>query len=113
MSASSIPGSERKATSKLRFQRLNAFVDIGMTAADLTPAAMVVWFVLYRFVDAKTGLATVATDTIRERTGFNRKTVTRALSCLKKANLVKIKRSGGINRGATSYLIRSSPPARP
>lgn len=111
MSVSSIPGQDRKAAARLRFQSLNTFIDAGLAEAELTPAAALVWLVLFRFVDARTGLATVSTDRIAECTGLNRKTVTRSLSMLKRAKLVKVKAAGGINRGPSSYAIRSTPPA--
>lgn len=87
---------------------LNAMVDHG--SRTVSPTAVAVWLVLFRFVDARTGTAKVAHAAIAERLGLHRATVTRTIRELEAAGLARTVRQGGWQRGPSTYRIRGHTP---
>ena len=92
----------RKRQSSLRFEVLNAFVDMGMR--QLAPSESVVWLVLYR--DTKPdGTAKTGVDDLTLRCRVSRSTVLRALKRLEHLHMLQVVRRGGLNRGTSVYRV--------
>jgi predicted transcriptional regulator len=100
--------SPERRKSQLRFETLNAFVDFGAVQANLTPAGVCVWLALWRFANPD-GTTMVSTDKIAACFNLNKRTVLRALKELKRQKMIKVLARGGINRGASKYVIRGFP----
>lgn len=80
---------DAKRRSHLRFEVLNALVDIGM--ANLTRSELAVWLVLYH--DTKPdGTAHVSFDDIARLAGIDRRSVTRAVDTLKQKKMLQVVR---------------------
>ena len=91
-----------KRQSSLRFEVLNAFVDLSM--ADLSRAELVVWFILYRDTKPDRTASTSVSDMAR-RAGIDRRSVLRALKRLQDRQMLRVLRRGGLNRGPSSYCL--------
>jgi hypothetical protein len=91
-----------KRQSRLRFQILNSFVDQSM--ASLAPHAAVVWFVLYRDT-RRDGTACASVDDMARRAGIARRTVLNAIARLKELKMLRVVKRGGLNRGASIYIV--------
>jgi hypothetical protein len=89
-----------------RFAVVNHFVDNRM--GTLPRGAALVWLTLWRDTQPN-GLARSSIAWLAERIGCNRSTVVRAIRLLAKQGLVEIARRGGVNRGASTYRVRSGP----
>ena len=88
--------------SRLRFEMLNAFVDIGMS--DLSRAELAVWLILYR--DTKRdGTARASLDDLARRGGMNRQTASRAVGRLAHRKMVRVLHRGGLNCGPSTYRV--------
>jgi len=95
-----------KRQSSYRFETLNHFVD--HTLADLTPAEVRVWVVLYR--DTKSdGKARASLDDIARRAGVHRQTAWKAIGALKRRNMLKTIKRGRLNAGPSTYVIAPCP----
>src|SRR4051794_15082013 len=102
VNANGKPPAGRKTSerdSRLRFEVLNAFVDIGM--ADLSRAELAVWFILYRDT-RRDGTATTAAGDLARRAGIDRRSVIRALKRLRDRRMLQVLRRGGLNRVPSS-----------
>jgi hypothetical protein len=87
-----------------RFAVLNAFVDFGIADADLTPAEVLVWLVLFR--DTKgDGTARTGQADIARRAGLSRRGVQKALDKLVAKGLVALVRRGRLNAGPSTYRV--------
>jgi DNA-binding MarR family transcriptional regulator len=99
------PTARRKATkrvSRLRFETLNAFLDIGM--ADLSRAELAVWLILYRDTQ-RNGVARASLDDLARRGGMNRQTASRAVGRLARRKMLQVIRRGGLNCGPSAYRV--------
>ncbi len=95
-----------KRAARLRFETLNAFVDIDM--ADLSRGETVVWLILYR--DTKRdGTARASLDDLARRGGMNRQTVSRAVGRLARRKMLQVLRRGGLNCGPSTYRVYPFP----
>jgi len=95
-----------KSQSDHRFETLNHFVD--HTLADLTPAEIRVWIILFR--DTKPdGKARASLDDLARRAGVDRRSVSRAIAGLKARHMLKTIKRGGLNAGPSSYIIAPCP----
>ena len=88
-----------------RFAMLNAFVDFGIAATNLTPAESLVWLVLFR--DTKgTGTARTGQADIARRAGIDVRTVRRAVAALEAKGMLTTVRRGRLNAGPSVYRVR-------
>jgi DNA-binding MarR family transcriptional regulator len=71
--------------SRLRFESLSAFVDIGM--ADLSRAELAVWLILYRDTKRNSTARTPLNDLAR-RGGIDRQTASRAVGRLARRKML-------------------------
>lgn len=101
------PPAKRRSRSE-RFAALNAFVDFGISDAELTPAEALVWLVLFRDVKAN-GTARTEQADIARRAGLSVRGVKLALRGLKVKGLVQVVRRGQLNVGPSTYRVH---PAR-
>jgi hypothetical protein len=90
-----------------RFQTLNAFVD--GTLRGLSRSEMAAWLVLYR--DCRDGTARTSLADMARRGGMDVRTAARAIRRLRKRGLVEVVRTGGLNRGPSTYRLNSVPKA--
>lgn len=91
-------------TRSQRFAVLNAFVDFGIADADLSPAAALVWLVLFRDTKAD-GTARTGQADIARRAGLSRRGVQMALDKLIAKGLVALVRRGRLNSGPSTYRV--------
>jgi DNA-binding MarR family transcriptional regulator len=99
------PSARRKTTkrqSRLRFETLNAFADVGM--ADLSRGELAVWLILFR--DTKRdGTARTSLDDMARRAGMDRQTASRAVGRLARRKMLQVIRPGGLNLGPSVYRV--------
>ncbi len=94
--------SAKRRVARERFQVLNAFVDF--TVAELTPAEIIVWLILYR--DTRGDSATVSMRDIARRAGRSLRAVETAAAKLERRGLLKVVRRGGFRRGVSTYRVQ-------
>ncbi len=99
-------GKPNKAAIKGRFAAVNAFVDT--TIRELNRTELCVWFVLWRYTDAATGLAKVSLTTMGTRAGCTRRQAIRAVKKLKQRGLIDVVTKGSNLTGCPS-TYRISP----
>lgn len=104
------PAAKAKGARAERFAALNAFVDVGIAAAKLTPAEALVWLVLFRDTKAA-GTALTAQTYVASRTGLNVRTVRRAVASLAAKGMLTVVRRGRLGGGPSLYRVH--PTARP
>ncbi len=97
--------SRRRAGRGNRFAVLNAFVDFGIAAAELTPAESLVWLVLFRDTKAATGTARTGQTDIARRAGLSSRAVKLAVRSLKAKGLLAVVRMGRLNAGPSTYRV--------
>jgi hypothetical protein len=90
-----------------RFQTLNTFVD--GTLRGLNRSDMAAWLVLYR--DCRDGIARTSLADMARRGGMDVRTASRAIRRLRKRGLVEVVRTGGLNRGPSTYRVNPVPKA--
>lgn len=93
-----------RRTRSQRFAVLNAFVDFGIAAADLTPAEALVWLVLFRDTKAE-GTARTAQADIARRAGLSVRGVKKAVRTLSAKGLLAVVRRGRLNSGPSTYRV--------
>jgi hypothetical protein len=98
-----MPAPWAKDRSKLRFERLNAFVDYGADDAGLKPLTRLVWLVLYRHT--RDDKVTVGIDILVKGTGLKRRAIQYALQELTEKRFLKTIRKGGLGKGLTTRRI--------
>jgi len=103
-------GKAKRRKTADRFASLNDFVDCSMS--DLSRSEALSWLVLWR--DTRDGTARTSATDIARRIGADRRTVTNALSGLRKRGLLSLVYRGGLNRGTNVYRVHSmaTPPDR-
>jgi hypothetical protein len=91
-----------KASSRGRFECVNAFVDV--TMARLDRAELAVWLLLWR--DTKpNGLVRTSQGDLARRAGCSPRTVRRALVALQRKGLVILVSQGGLRGGPSIYRV--------
>jgi hypothetical protein len=103
-SASTAKPKQRRTRSE-RFAVLNTFVDFGIADAGLTPAAALVWLVLFRDTKAD-GIARTGQADIARRAGLSVRGVKLALKTLKAKEMIQVVRRGQLNTGPSAYRVR-------
>jgi hypothetical protein len=68
---------------------------------------MAAWLVLYR--DAREGIARTSLADMATRGGMVVRTASRAIHRLRKRGLVEVVRTGGLNRGPSTYRVNPVP----
>jgi hypothetical protein len=101
---------QKRRTSALRFELLNAFWDEG-TARSLTRTDALVWLALYRHARPDRSVC-LSFGKLAEMVGSDRVTVVRSVRRLRDARLLKRVRHGGPNQGANVYRLLSHDPTR-
>ena len=90
-----------------RFALHRRFVAHGMRLVK--PTAALAWTVLWDSADRHGIVGNVSQTTIADRIGCSLPTAERAVRELKAAGLVEVKRTGGINRGSSTYRLKPAP----
>jgi len=93
-----------RRTRSERFAALNAFVDFGIADAELTPAEVLVWLVLFRDTKAE-GTARTGQADIARRAGLSVRGVKLAVRGLKAKGMVRVVRRGQLNAGPSTYRV--------
>jgi hypothetical protein len=97
------PASQPSGKTASRFGVINAIIDHALSGLKRNELA--VWLVLWRFTDAKTGVATVPYAAVAERVGTSTKTVVRVVKRLRAAGLVTVVRQGGYGKGPSVLRV--------
>lgn len=94
-------GAKKKAAG--RFGDLNSFVDV--TLAELPNRGdIAVWLILFR--DARDGTARTSQGDLSRRSGMSVRGVAKALRRLEKHGLLRCVHRGGINKGASRFVVK-------
>lgn len=99
------PTKPKRRTRSERFAVLNAFVDFGIAAGELTPAESLVWLVLFRDTKAN-GLARTGQTDIARRAGLSVRGVQKALDKLQAKGFIDVVHRGRLNAGPSVYRVQ-------
>uniref|UniRef100_A0A7C4QNU0 Transcriptional regulator n=1 Tax=Schlesneria paludicola TaxID=360056 RepID=A0A7C4QNU0_9PLAN len=87
---------------------MNAFVDFGIAAAELTPAETIAWLVLFR--DTKRdGTARTGQADIARRGRLSVRGVRKAIQSLAAKGMLMVTRRGRLNDGPSTYRLYATP----
>ncbi len=92
-----------------RFTIVNAMIDQHLAALKASDA--ILWLVLWRFVDSKSGTVTISHSRLAELAGMTRRGVVKAITRMTAAGYVKRVRKGGPDHSSNIYRL-ALPPAQ-
>ena len=102
---------DRKHVSAMRFEELNSFVDVAIKAWNLSPTAVSVWIVLFRF--ARPDSRTIVSDhMIAKLLGCSDRTVRNATSELASKGALRVIKAGAPGMVSIRTLLPYEPPAQ-
>jgi hypothetical protein len=96
---------EQRGEKASRFDAINYVADSRL--AELTPAEVAVWLLLFRDTSGKTGTARTAQSYLAARAGCKVLAVKRAIKGLERKRLLTVLHRGGRNRGLSVYRLNS------
>lgn len=83
------------------------FEDCFMDKSKTSDAEKCVWICIWNRTNAKTRLATVSSATIAKKSGYDRRTITRAIKSLQKKGFIQVVKHGGwgVSHTANTYRL--------